>query len=377
MQHAGRLKGWLLAVGWLAIPEHPHPFCPAVVDTSKAAVRQCFVWFLFFFNFWCTVDLGRETDFLLLFFIFIPPPPVGKHSTSPMLCFPFIFQITFFSPVFSCPGTEFHTYSQAAVPWPAMGAGGRERQEEVLLGERGKRSMKQAWGLLSPPLGREWWQNIMLVLYCYYCRNYGPRCVMRIKVCSKTALTWGPAKQNCDVFPLSLRTRVCCAPWMYLHWHQCRYTNRPWIRLQRLREEILYLMGCSPCKESTWFIKTPRARFACVLMLSCRNPNSCNLNPRCQSTISTVAFYRICIFLGGLLHAGGVDNHWRRLAGEGMKFPPWKKKAFKNRFSQQLAGWQSCRKSCLGAEGWIGWFPEGCCAGNCYPWAFQGRVLPL
>lgn len=74
MQHAGRLKGWLLAVGWLAIPEHPHPFCPAVVDTSKAAVRQCFVWFLFFFNlFWCTEDLGRETDFLLLFFIFIPP----------------------------------------------------------------------------------------------------------------------------------------------------------------------------------------------------------------------------------------------------------------------------------------------------------------
>lgn len=72
-------------------------------------------------------------------------------------------------------------------------------------------------------------------------------------------------------------------------------------------------MGCPPCKDSAWFIKAPRAHFACVLMLSCRNPNICNLNPRCQSIVGAIGFYRICIFLGGLLHAGGVDNRWGKV----------------------------------------------------------------
>lgn len=145
MQHAGRLKGWLLAVGWLAIPEHPHPFCPAVVDTSKAAVRQCFVWFLFFFNFfWCTEDLGRETDFLLLFFIFIPPPPVGKHSTSPMLCFPFIFQITFFPLCFLVLGLNFTPILRLPFPdqpWEQEAGRGRRRfcLENVVRGAQSKR----------------------------------------------------------------------------------------------------------------------------------------------------------------------------------------------------------------------------------------------
>jgi len=110
-------------------------------------------------------------------------------------------------------------------------------------------------------------------------------------------------------------------------------------------------MGCPSCKGSAWFIKALRTHFACVLVLSCRNPNSCNLNLRCQSARCTIGFCSICIFLGGFLHAGGVDNHWRRLAVEGVEFPP-QKEASKNRFSQQLEGWQSCRKSCLGAVGW-------------------------
>lgn len=94
-------------------------------------------------------------------------------------------------------------------------------------------------------------KDIMLVLYyCYHC-DHEPRYIMRIKVRSKTALTWGPAKQNCNVFPLSLCTRVCCALRMYLCYHQCRYTNRPRVRLHRLCEEVLYLMGCFPCKAST------------------------------------------------------------------------------------------------------------------------------
>lgn len=205
----------------------------------------------------------------------------------------------------------------------------------VLLSPTSRKGMNDK-GLFLDVSGCCQGKNIMLVLYYYHC-NHEPRYITRIKVRSKTALTWGPAKQNCNVFPLSLCTRVCCALWMYLCYHQCRYTNRPRVRLQKLCEEVLYLMGCSPCKASTEFIKAPRAHFACVLMLSCRNSNSCNLNARCQSAIGTVVFCRICVFLGGLPHAGEVDSFWRRLAGEGTEFAPLRK-ASKNKFIQQLAG---------------------------------------
>lgn len=89
-------------------------------------------------------------------------------------------------------------------------------------------------------------------------------------------------------------------------------------------------------------LKLP-AHFACVLILSCRNSNSCrnlnswNLNPRCQSAIGTIGFCRICVSFGGVPHAGEVYSFWRRLAGEGTEFSPLKK-ASKNKLIQQLAG---------------------------------------
>lgn len=42
IQCAERSKGITAGTG-LAVPEHPGPFCPAVVDTNKAAAKQCFV----------------------------------------------------------------------------------------------------------------------------------------------------------------------------------------------------------------------------------------------------------------------------------------------------------------------------------------------
>lgn len=66
------------------MPARCCPFCPAVFDTAKAAGRQRAVLFLGFF---CSTEgLSRET--LLRGF------QVGKYSTSPMLCFLFIFQVT-------------------------------------------------------------------------------------------------------------------------------------------------------------------------------------------------------------------------------------------------------------------------------------------
>lgn len=47
------------------------------------------------------------------------------------------------------------------------------------------------------------------------------------------------------------------------------------------------------------------------------------------------------------------------------------KKASENKFIQQLAGWQNCRKSCFGAEGWSGWFPEAAVQGIVSPRLFR------
>lgn len=93
---------------------------------------------------------------------------------------------------------------------------------------------------------------------------------------------------------------------------------------------------------------------------------------RCQSAIRIVGFHRICIFLGGLPHAGEVEafgGGWEE-GGEGMEFALLKK-ASENKFIQQLAGWQNCRKSCFGAEGWSGWFPEVAVQGIVSPRLFR------
>ena len=102
MRCAERSKGGLLAGGWLAVPEHPHPFCPAVADTSKAAARQSFVFFLDFF--YCTEDLGRETLLCVFFFQWGNTAPLQCcvfYSSSRLLFFCFFLSWEWISYLFS------------------------------------------------------------------------------------------------------------------------------------------------------------------------------------------------------------------------------------------------------------------------------------
>lgn len=216
---------------------------------------------IFWDLFCCTEDLDRKIQ---IFFF-----PVGKHHNA-------VFSIHLSdSFALSCPGVCI--LFLLSVSWPVL----ESRWQEELLPAQHSRGMwgcvwslhcstLARWGVHPPGScfphlweGNEWQslvsgcfkmlsgKNIVLVLYyCYHC-NHEPRHIMRIKVRSKTALTRGPAKLNCNVFPLSLCTRVCCALWMNLCYHQCRYTNGPCVRLQRICEEVLYLMGYSVCKAST------------------------------------------------------------------------------------------------------------------------------